>query len=404
MRAHGFIAFRHLISRHSFSYISFISILSIIGLAIGVAVLILTLGILRGFEDEVQNKIISFDGHIRLQGFLGAPIPAIDSKRDSLLHSHPYIVKSAPFINQPAMIRYKRETEGILIEGINQEDARSVFGTHSLIKYGSFNYSDLDGIVVGEALATKLGVSVGDRITLIDFNTIGIPGNPLRLTQATIKGVYSTGLQEYDQSVVYTSLSTAQRLFDMKNTYSGVIIKTTDIQSAERVSEDIQETLGYPYYSSTWKERHFNLFAWLSIQKYPITIIFALIAIVAIVNIISSLTMIVMEKQKDIGVLRSIGYSKRDITFIFFLEGGMIGILGVLIGAGIALILGYVQMKFGIIKIPEEIYFMQILPILFSGLQVFIVCIIGFFMTLTAAMYPAWKAAGILPARAVRYE
>ncbi|HIN62344.1 MAG TPA: ABC transporter permease, partial [Candidatus Marinimicrobia bacterium] len=166
----------------------------------------------------------------------------------------------------------------------------------------------------------------------------------------------------------------------------------------------LDDNLNYPLMSSTWKERHYNLFAWLSLQKYPITVIFALVALVALLNIMSSLTMIVMEKTKDIGVLRAVGFSRKKISLLFFFEGGMVGLLGVSLGVALALLLGWIQVRFSVLSIPEEVYFMSDLPIFFTVGHVLTVGLLGIVSAVTASLYPAWKASGIQPAEAVRYE
>ena len=408
MSSHAFIALRHLKSRHSFSFISFISYLSIIGLGIGVAVLILTLAILDGFEDKIRQKIISFDGHIRLTGFLGQPLNESDPILDSTLNSIPEIIDRAPYIRHAVMIRHKRETEGAFVEGISSEKAKSVFGTPEMLVKGEFNF-DVDslgygGIVLGAALAEKIGVSVGDRVILFDMETVGKVGESPQLGQFYVAGLFSTGLREYDETVIYMGLVAAQKLFGYTNQISGEIIKVRDPDEVFRVSNEIDESLGYPYSSFTWKERHYNLFAWLSIQKYPIVLIFALIVLVAVVNIISSLTMIVMEKTRDIGVLRAMGYSRKDISRVFLYEGGIIGGSGVLLGILITLILGFIQIKWGIFRIPEEVYFMRELPILFNPMHFISIGMLGIILALVATLYPAWKASGVQPSEALRYE
>jgi len=408
MDLRSFIAIRYLRSRHSLSFISLIGYLSILGLGIGISVLLLTLSILNGFESQVENKIISFDGHIRVGGYLDVPVPETNSNLDSVLSNIPEILDQAAYIQEPALIRYGSKTEGVIIEGISEEKARSIFGTSSFLSAGKFTFSqngtDTPGIVLGQALADKLNISIDSRIVLLDLQAMGKVGKAPRIEQLVVSGIYKTGLREYDESVVYIDLFTAQHLFGYKKQISGVVLKLSDLDDAERIADKIGKLVGYPYIPSTWKDRHYNLFEWLTIQKYPITIIFALIALVAIVNITSSLTMIVMEKTRDIGVLRALGYSKQRISELFFFEGGMIGLLGVILGIGLALLLGFLQMNYRLITIPEDIYFMKELPILFELDHFIIVGISGFLLALVATLYPARKASTILPAKAIRYE
>ncbi|MFQ6676230.1 MAG: FtsX-like permease family protein [Fidelibacterota bacterium] len=402
------IALRHLGSRHSLNFISLIGYLSALGLALGTAVLILTLGILNGFEKTVEQKIIGFDGHIRLTGFLGHPLPEVSPALDSVLNRFPEISERAPYIHHAALLRHGGETEGVLVEGISEEKAKSVFGTPGFLTAGHFDLEispgDRRGLVLGERLAENLGVDVGSRVTLINLDRLGEPGKAPGVGQFLITGLYEMGLKEYDESVVYIDLSRAQTVFDYGDRITGEILRLSQSGRVDPVAQRLKDELGYPYQASTWKERHRNLFAWLSVQKYPITLVFALIALVAVLNIASSLTMIVMEKTRDIGVLRALGYSRRKISRVFLAEGAVIGTAGVLLGVALAYLLGWVQTTYGLLKIPEDVYFMKELPVLFEPGYFAVVGIIGFVLSLTATVYPARKASGILPARAVRYE
>ena len=408
MNPHVFIARRHLKSRHAFNFISFISYLSIIGLGIGVTVLILTLAVLNGFENEVQRKIVSFDGHLRLKGLLGRPLPESNDYVDSVLTAIPGILDRAPYVRNAAMIRYKKRTEGVLIEGIWEDKVRSVLGISGMIESGEFSYiSDQEGdegIVIGRDLANNLGLSLSDKVTLFDLKAMATPGLPPRLKRFYISGIFSTGLHEYDDTMIYMNLASAQELFGLPNQITGEIIKTITADRADNISSLLNESVVYPYSSSTWKERHFNLFSWLNIQKYPITIIFALIVLVAIVNVASSLIMIVMEKTRDIGVLRTVGFTQKDISRIFISEGAIIGIVGVLLGFLLTCAVGFVQLKWGVLRIPEEIYFMQELPILFKSDYFITVGLVGIALALLATLYPAWKASRLQPAEVLRYE
>ena len=403
----SFIARRHLGSIYSFSFISFVSYLSIAGLAIGIAVLILTLGILTGFEQEVQRKIISFDGHIRVKGFLGNPVAQSQPQLDSMLAKLPQLTGRMPYIHHSATARVKGQTEAVFVEAFEEEKALGVLGTWKNLISGEFTLSEKggkSGIVLGRALAEKLNAKTGGRLTLMDLTSLGKPGRAPRIGQFEVRGIYETGLNEYDESIVYIDLSAGQRLFNYRDLITGEILSVSDSNETVSVAGYLDDNLKYPLMSSTWKERHYNLFAWLSLQKYPITVVFALVALVALLNIMSSLTMIVMEKSRDIGVLRAVGFSRKKISQLFFFEGGVVGLLGVSLGVALALLLGWIQVRFGLLSIPEEVYFMGNLPILFTIKHVLTVGLFGFISVVTASLYPAWKASGIQPAEAVRYE
>ncbi|MEE2876946.1 MAG: ABC transporter permease [Candidatus Neomarinimicrobiota bacterium] len=402
------IARRHFSSGHNLSFISLVSYLSIAGLAIGIAVLILTLGILHGFEREVQEKIISFDGHIRVKGFLGNPVAESQPKLDSLVAVTPQISGRLSYINHAATARVRRRTEAVFVEAFDGEASRSVIGTWKNLVSGRFYLDEADGrrpgIVIGRALADKLVSKIGDRMILMDLFSIGKPGRAPRIGQFEISGIYETGLNEYDESIVYINLSAAQRLFNYKDLVTGEILTLEGLDNTDTVADVLDESLDYPLVPSTWKERHRNLFTWLSLQKYPITVVFALVALVAVLNIMSSLTMIVMEKTKDIGVLRAVGFSRKRISRLFFVEGAIVGFFGVILGVSFALLLGWLQKSFNLLSIPEEVYFMSDLPIEFTPSHILTVSAFGVLAAVMASSYPAWKASGIEPAKAVRYE
>jgi lipoprotein-releasing system permease protein len=397
------IAARHLRSKHKFSFTSFISYLAVAGLAIGVAVLILTLAVLDGFESEIEQKIIGFDGHIRIRGYFDRNLPEVDSHLDAILSNINDITASEPYISQAAMIRVGRETHGIMVEGVPSSGIEKIIATPQFITQGEFDLSGDGTVVMGAALANQLGLTVGKKVTLLDMANLGRPGKLPGIRQFRIIGIYDTGLKDYDETVVYMSLSDAQALFGMPAQISGRILRLIDKDETESVSAAIasEEVL---YISETWLDRHGRLFAWLRSQKQPMIIVFGLIALVAIFNISSALTMIVMEKNRDIGVLRAMGFSRRNISQLFLVEGGLVGLIGVGLGICLALIVGFLQIRYGFFRIPEEIYFMSQLAVKFHLQQFITVGAFGFLLALVATVYPAWKASGVQPADAVRYE
>ena len=373
------------------------------GLAIGVAVLILTLAVLDGFESEIEQKIIGFDGHIRIRGYFDRNLPEVDSHLDAILSNINDITASEPYISQAAMIRVGRETHGIMVEGVPSSGIEKIIATPQFITQGEFDLSGDGTVVMGAALANQLGLTVGKKVTLLDMANLGRPGKLPGIRQFRIIGIYDTGLKDYDETVVYMSLADAQALFGMPAQISGRIVRLRDKDETESVSAAIASE-GVLYIYETWLDRHSQLFAWLRSQKQPMIIVFGLIALVAIFNISSALTMIVMEKNRDIGVLRAMGFSRRNISQLFLVEGGLIGLIGVGLGICLALIVGFLQIRYGFFRIPAEIYFMSQLAVKFHLQQFITVGAFGFLLALVATVYPAWKASGVQPADAVRYE
>ena len=396
------LALRHLSSSDKSNFSSFAGKLSIIGLSFGIASLILTMSVYQGFENTISNKIASFDGHYRFQDILGRSIDEnsdLNSVLDNILSERKDpIIRS--FVQGPALIRKGINAEGVIIEGISGNGL--VEPLNNLLISGTGRFSD-NSIIIGKSLSEKYGLVIGDPLVIFDLSSISDISGMYRLKQFTIGGIFHSGLSEYDNNMIYTSIQNAQYLLDIEDKISGKVVYFTQ-NNFSSISELIDEKLRYPYYSNSWKEKHHTLFKWLEVQKLPIIIIFGMISLVAIVNIISALTMIVLDKIKTIGTLQAVGFRKKQINLIFLLKGAIIGIIGSFIGLFIALVLGWMQMKYHILSISEDIYFMDHLPISFNINNILLILILGIISSLIASYWPARIAANIKPADAMRYE
>ena len=396
------LALRHLNSSVKSNFSSFAGKLSIIGLSFGIASLILTISVYQGFENTISDKIASFDGHYRFQDILGRSTDENSDLNavleDILKEKNNSIIRS--FVQGPVLIRKGINAEGVIIEGINGN--KLVKPLNNLIISGTGNLSD-NTIIIGKSLADKYGLIIGDPLVIFDLTSISDISGIKRLKQFTIGGIFHSGLSEYDNNMVYTSIFSAQYLLGMEENISGkvVYLSQNDISSFPLL---INEKLRYPYYATSWKEKHHTLFKWLEVQKLPIIIIFGMISLVAVVNIISALTMIVLDKTKAIGILQAIGFRKKQINLIFLTKGIIIGIIGSMTGLSIALILGYIQMKYHILSISEDIYFMDYLPLAFNVKNTIFIVVAGIISSIIASYWPAKIAANIKPANAVRYE
>ena len=395
------IAFRHLGFKHQGSFTSFASIAAMVGLGLGVCALVLTSSVLNGFEETISSKIAGFDGHIRIQHFLFKPVTPYKTRLDSILTASNVSFSTAAYIQEAAMVRKGRSAEGILIVG-HGDDAlpKSI---NQMMRKGSA-YLQKGNIVIGDDLAAALKVKVDDKLVLVDMKSMVSISSGQRMKQATVSGIYKSGLQEYDKSVVYMTLADAQTLFQYDEKVSGYTINIKDGKRSEVLASRIEETLGYPNYAITWKEKHRTLFNWLNLQKWPILIIFGMIALVGIVNIISALTMIVLEKIRSIGTLISMGMNKKTIRRIFLIKGIYIGVMGSLAGLGVALILAGIQIWFKPLSIAEDIYFMSHVPVLFDWTIIGLIVLCSFISSIFAALWPTHRASSVEPAVALRYE
>lgn len=395
------IAFRHLGFKHQGSFTSFASIAAMIGLGLGVCALVLTSSVLNGFEETISSKIAGFDGHIRVQHFLFKPVTPYKTRLDSILTANDASFSTVAYIQQAAMVRKGRSAEGILI--IGHGDKTLPMSINQMMRKGSASLQN-SNIIIGNDLAAALKVNVGDKLVFVDMKSMISISSGQRMKQATVSGIYKSGLQEYDKSVVYMTLEDAQSLFQYGEKVSGYTINIKDGKRAGVLASTIEETLGYPNYAITWKEKHRTLFNWLNLQKWPILIIFGMIALVGVVNIISALTMIVLEKIRSIGTLISMGMNKKTIRRIFLIKGMYIGVMGSLAGLGLALILAGIQIWFRPLSIAEDIYFMSHVPVLFDWTIIGLIVLCSFVSSIFAALWPTHRASSVEPAIALRYE
>jgi len=393
-----YLSTRYLRTAQKGSFTRVAGVLSVAGLSVGISALLITLFILNGFEKVISKKIADFDGHIRVKHYLNYPIPSEILEMDSILFHYKETVSQSRFIQKPALLRKGKVAEGIIVEGI--EPDRVEFINDILVS----GRNDISGnqIVIGERLANQVNISIGDKIVLFDLATLN--GSNKRLKQFVVAGFFHSGMLEYDNHMIYMNLEQADRLFHMNEKVSGQILRLSESKWANELSEFLKKDLAYPYMVMTWKEKNRSLFKWMDIQRWPILFIFSLIAMVGLVNIISALAMIVLDKTRQIGILKSLGVSHTGLRQLFLFYGFMIGLAGAIIGSFLALFLAWMQNNFKIITLPEDIYFMDFIPMDVSIFDVFSIAIISIVCAIFAAIWPTVRAERIEPADALRYE
>ena len=393
-----YLSTRYLRTAQKGSFTRVAGVLSVAGLSVGISALLITLFILNGFEKVISKKIADFDGHIRVKHYLNYPIPSEILEMDSILFHYKETVSQSRFIQKPALLRKGKIAEGIIAEGI--EPDRVEFINDILVS----GVNDISGnqIVIGERLANQVNISIGDKIVLFDLATLN--GSNKRLKQFVVAGFFHSGMLEYDNHMIYMNLEQADRLFHMNEKVSGQILRLSESKWANELSEFLKKDLAYPYMVMTWKEKNRSLFKWMDIQRWPILFIFSLIAMVGLVNIISALAMIVLDKTRQIGILKSLGVSHTGLRQLFLFYGFMIGLAGAIIGSFLALLLAWMQNNFKIITLPEDIYFMDFIPMDVSIFDVFSIVIISIVCAIFAAIWPTVRAERIEPADALRYE
>ncbi|MFC1683478.1 FtsX-like permease family protein, partial [Candidatus Zixiibacteriota bacterium] len=304
--------------------------------------------------------------------------------------------------------------DGILVRGIDPELESRVTNLEQNIIHGQMNLGlqataegkELPGIVLGSSLAEALGATLDQKVTLLSLRDTGDTANWMvpKAAQFRVAAIFESGMYEYDSALAYISLTSAQKLFEMGDRVTGLQVKTDDLYRAESIAKSIGETLGYPYYTIDWMHMHKNLFSWMTLEKWGMFIVLSLIVIVATFNIISTLTMVVMEKTKDVGILKSMGASSSSIMRIFMFEGLLVGLVGTVLGCLGGYLICWSQETFHFFSLPAEIYFINTLPIDMRFLDFVKVAVAAMGLCFMATVYPARKAAKLVPVDAIRYE
>ncbi len=401
------IALRVLRSKQRSGFISFITYISIAGVAIGVAALIIIVAVMNGYETEVQNRLISIDAHVRVRTFHDR---GIENYQNSMkeVSSIPHIKAITPYIFGKGLILSSKTSTEVLIRGIEPETANSVIDISQAIIDGGFNFNNeekLKGVLVGHVLAGKLAVTVGDTIKIASLTGVSEVGPTIpNLMAFQVTGIVKTGLYEFDNTYVFLSVSSSQRLFNMPNKVTGLELKLDNVSFSEQVAQAVRDKMGYPYHALTWYDMNAPLFSWYKMQKMAGIIILGLIIMVAAFNIISTLIMVTMEKKKEIGILKALGAPSKSIWRIFAIEGFIIGTVGTILGAAIGLLLCWVQYHFQVISLPQDVYIIGWLPIDVDMVGLVQVCVVAILLTFIAALYPAVLAAKLNPVDAIRYE
>ncbi len=408
------IAWRYLGAQRKSLFVSLIGIFSMLGVSIGVFALVVALAAVNGFEEEVTAQMIGKDAHFELMAYNGEHIVAYDSLIQEVRSRDSEVVAASPFIIYKVGISSKKVNDGIVIYGIDQETSKGVTDIHKYMKWGEYSVDSLEdlngtlrpGILLGSGLANRLRVVVGDKLVLQLFQSPdeAVSAGGSRMMMCVVSGIFETGTYEYDGQLAYVGLHQLQKLMGIGNAVSGIQFRITDHWKAGEAVDKIAEWLSYPYYVLDWKSKNITLLKWMNYEKFIVAAVICLIILVAAFNIISSLIMVVIDKTKEIGILRSMGFSKAGIMRVFMLMGSFIGVGGTLVGGSIGLILCKLQEKYHFITLPGDVYVIPYFPISVHLLDVVLVFVIGIALCILATILPAWKASRLDPVGAIRHE
>lgn len=411
------IALRYLRARSSHSFISFISAVSMIGIALAVAVLIVVLSVMNGFEHELQRRILGMVSDATIGGYDG-PLEDWQALRDRAL-VRADVDAAAPFVEGQGMAVAGSSLAGVLVRGIDPALEREVStidrvlaaGSLDALAPGSFN------MLIGANLAAELGVGVGDEIVLVlAEGRVTLAGLVPRVRAFTVAGIFEAGMYEYDRGLVFVSFADASRLFRTDGRASGLRLDVTDVYAASRVATELARELanerGGNFYVEDWTRRHYTYFRSIELQKTLMFVILSLVIAVAAFNIVSTLMMVVRDKRGDIAILRSFGASPRAIMTVFASQGTLIGLVGTLLGVLLALLvtsqLGHLvtllEAWFDIDLLSAEVYFLSDLPTQLRPAEIAKICALALGLAVAATFYPAFAAARQPPAEALRYE
>jgi lipoprotein-releasing system permease protein len=393
-------------------FISFISALSVAGIALGVAALIVVLSVMNGFQKEVRDRMLSVLSHIEV---IATDKPMLDwSAVLGQARLNPRVVSGAPYVAGQAMLTRDDSVRGVLVRGIDPALEPKVSDLGTQIVQGRLDnlVPGEFGIAIGRVLARQIGVELGDRIALIaPQGTVTPAGVVPRVRQFTVVAVFESGHFEYDSTLVLTALEDAAKLFRVEGV-SGLRLRTTDMQEAPRVASELMRTLDPSLFARDWSRENRNWFAAVQIEKRMMFIILTLIVAVAAFNLVSMLVMTVTDKRSDIAILRTLGAAPRSVMAVFVVQGALVGLLGTLIGVSLGTLLALnvgpvvasIERLFGFQVLPSGVYFISYLPSDLHWSDVITIGLTSSVLAFAATIYPSLRAASVRPAEALRYE
>jgi len=397
MRTELYISWRYLLTKRKEKFISLISIISILGVAIGVAALIIVIGVMTGFDRDLRDKIVGNFSHITVTGF--RPIDAADyreiQKKASL---NPHVTGISPYIQGQALIKDSGRFFAVGLRGIDPLTEPRVTKLKDYMTAGSLDTLNKDGVIIGKELAVYLGAGLGSNITI--HSATGKEYN------FRVAGIFNSGMYDYDLNLVFANLEGARLILEVApEEVSAVAIKLDNLYMANKARDELAAALGVGYYLKTWMDQNKNFFAALKLEKFAMFVILFLIILVASFNIISTLVVTVVEKTKDIGIFKALGMPASSVRKVFTCLGLIIGVLGVFLGTGIGILLCALLKKYKFITLPADIYYVPTLPVVIAFWPDITLIVAGAMaIVFVSTVYPAYKAARLKPVDALRYE
>lgn len=416
MRYPLFIGLRYLRAKRSEGFLSLITAISTGGVAVGVMTLNVVLAVMTGFEEDLRDRILGFTPHVVVSDF-GASMPVAPAVEDRL-RAIPGVEAADAFVQGQAMLASGNDVAGVLLRGVHPRPGGAIdfsrhlrggriedLGSrHAVQRDESGARVELPGIILGTELARQLGVAVGEPVSVVA--PAGVPtvvGLVPKVRRFAVVGLFEAGMLEYDSALAFVSLPEAQRFFRLGDAVSGIEVRTADLDAADAVAARIAGQLDFPYRVQSWRDLNHNLFAAIRLEKFVYFLVLTLIVLVAAFNIVATLVMVVMEKRRDIAVLKSMGATRRGIAEIFITKGLIIGGVGTALGTGLGLVLCALLRQY-VIQLPPGVFYTPTLPVKIYPEYFALVVAVSLAICLLATLYPARQASRLVPVEAIRYD
>ena len=400
-----FVAVRYLKARRKNFFSVLTTFIALGGTALGVAVLIVTLAVMSGFQNDIRKKILGIQSHIMVTRIDGKSFKDYIKVKDKI-NTNKNILSVSPFIFRQGVIKSlnSKSVTGILIKAINYENENKILNLSNQIILSNMNFDwkkvGEKSIILGSELAKNISVNAGDRVILMfPDNFFNVP----KMYEFLVSAIIQSGMYDLDSSIGFIDLEEGQRVFLMQNEITGLDVYIGDFYDALKVSLQLQKDLSYPYATKTWIEMNKNLFSALKLEKIMMFLILLLIILVAAFNIISNLLLLSFQKSKDIGIMSAIGFSRLSISKIFFYEGIIVGFVGIFLGIISGLVISFILKWSNIFKLPKGVYYIDKLPVTILPIDIIMVAAVAFIITVTAGIYPAYQVSKLDPLEVIRY-
>ncbi|MBW2708754.1 MAG: lipoprotein-releasing ABC transporter permease subunit [Deltaproteobacteria bacterium] len=403
-----FLGIRYLKAKRKQRFISVITIISVLGVMVGVMALVVVLSVMNGFRSDLMSKILGVNSHVLVLNLSGTfngyqQVAEKVKKVDG-------VVAVTPFVYTQVMLNNAGRVSGAVLRGVDPKTAARVVNFDKMIKEGTLSslseaQNGIPSIIIGSELAKQIGAVPGSLVTVISpegkLTPLGRTPNTKRFK---VTAIFDSGMYEYDASMVYISLKEAQRFLALGDSVTGLELKVKEVYQSDVIARNIQKTLGYPYWTKDWKLMNRSLFSALKLEKLTMFVILTMIVLVGALNIISTLVMVVMEKTRDVAILRAMGASARSIMSIFMFQGILVGVIGTIAGLLSGLGLCHLLSRYKFINLPSDVYYISKLPVQVSVSDVSIVAASAVVISFLATLYPAWYASKLNPVESFRYE